>query len=104
MEVMTEQTEEKKAAPSRAALVEEAKKQSAALKTIGKWRRWAMVIAGIGAVLIYGGLTHSPQWVPLTVVGAAVTILGLMAAIACDMGIRNGRKNVEKILDAADRK
>ena len=39
---------------------------------------------------------------PLIAVGAVITALGLAAAVLCDMGIRNGRKNVEKILDAAE--
>ena len=47
-------------------LMQEAKRQSEALKMIGRWRA-----------------------------------LGMAAAILCDMGIRNGRRKVEKILDAA---
>ncbi|MBR6155913.1 MAG: hypothetical protein IKQ27_03070 [Lachnospiraceae bacterium] len=35
----------------------------------------------------------------IAVIGGGMS--GMAAAILCDMGIRNGRRNVEKILDAA---
>lgn len=83
-------------------LLEEARRQSQALKSISRWRSAAFIIAAVGAVLIYGGVVRESLRTPLIAAGAVITALGLAAAILCDMGIRNGRKNVEKILDAAE--
>ena len=72
-------------------LMQEAKQQSQALKTIGRWRT------------LYNGLTGAGRSIPLIAIGTVIVAAGMAAAILCDMGIRNGRRNVEKILDAAQR-
>lgn len=77
--------------------------QSEALKSISRWRAAAYIIAAIGAALIYGGVVRQTMRIPLIAIGAVLTAVGLAAAILCDLGIRNGRKNVEKILDAAEK-
>ena len=82
-------------------LMQEAKRQSEALKMIGRWRTIGFVVAAVGAVLLYNGLTGVGRSIPLIVLGTVVVAVGMAAAILCDMGIRNGRRNVEKILDAA---
>ena len=82
-------------------LMQEAKRQSEALKMIGRWRTIGFVVAAVGAVLLYNGLTGAGRSIPLIVLGTVVVAVGMAAAILCDMGIRNGRRNVEKILDAA---
>ena len=82
-------------------LMQEAKQQSQALKTIGRWRTIGFVVAAVGAVLLYNGLTGAGRSIPLIAFGTVIVAAGMAAAILCDMGIRNGRRNVEKILDAA---
>ena len=82
-------------------LMQEAKRQSEALKMISRWRTIGFVVAAVGAVLLYNGLTGAGRSIPLIVLGTVVVAVGMAAAILCDMGIRNGRRNVEKILDAA---
>ena len=82
-------------------LMQEAKRQSDALKMIGRWRTIGFVAAAVGAVLLYNGLTGASRNIPLIVLGTVIVAIGMTAAILCDMGIRNGRRNVEKILDAA---
>ena len=82
-------------------LMQEAKRQSQALKMIGRWRTIGFVAAAVGAVLLYNGLTGADRSIPLIALGTVIVAVGMAAAILCDMGIRNGRRNVEKILDAA---
>jgi hypothetical protein len=82
-------------------LMQEAKRQSQALKMISRWRTIGFVAAAVGAVLLYSGLTGAGRSIPLIAFGTVVVAVGMAAAILCDMGIRNGRRNVEKILDAA---
>ena len=84
-------------------LIEEAKRQSEALKTISKWRAAGFVLAAAGAALIYGGLHRTTLRVPVLAAGGIMAAAGLAAAVLCDLGIRNGRKNIEKILEAAER-
>lgn len=83
-------------------LLQEAKRQSEALKMIGRWRTIGFVVSAIGAVLLYGGITRAQNNIPLMAAGAVIAAAGLIAAIVCDLGIRNGRRNVEKILQAAE--
>ena len=45
-------------------LIEEAKRQSEALKTISKWRAAGFVLAAAGAALLYGGLHRSTLRIP----------------------------------------
>lgn len=82
-------------------LMQEAKRQSQALKMISRWRTIGFVAAAVGAVLLYSGLTGAGRSIPLIAFGTVIVAAGMAAAILCDMGIRNGRRNVEKILDAA---
>ena len=82
-------------------LMQEAKRQSQALKMIGRWRTIGFVVAAVGAVLLYNGVTGADRSVPLIAAGTVIVAIGMVAAILCDMGIRNGRRNVEKILDVA---
>ncbi|MBQ6636515.1 MAG: hypothetical protein IJH81_09185 [Lachnospiraceae bacterium] len=88
---------------SRQMLIEEARKQSEALRSISRWRSISFIFAAVGAALIYGGVVRTAMRTPLIAAGAVITAFGLAAAVVCDMGIRNGRKNVEKILDAAEK-
>ena len=85
-------------------LMQEAKRQSEALKMISRWRTIGFVAAAVGAVLLYNGLTGASRNISLIVLGTVIVAIGMTAAILCDMGIRNGRRNVEKILDAAQGK
>ena len=82
-------------------LMQEAKRQSQALKMISRWRTIGFVAAAVGAVLLYSGLTGAGRSIPLIAFGTVIVAAGMAAAILCDMGIRNGRRNVEKMRDAA---
>ncbi len=82
----------------RSALLEEARMQTMALKRIQRWLHIAILISTAGAGLIFYGLQGTAAW---TVLGIAVLALGLLAAILINYGLRNGRRNVEHILEAA---
>ena len=71
------------------------------LKMFDRTPRSGFVAAAVGAVLLYSGLTGAGRSIPLIAFGTVIVAAGMAAAILCDMGIRNGRRNVEKILDAA---
>ena len=90
---------------SKKELLEEAKKQSEALERISRWRTYSMVLSAIGVVVAYMGFTGSAKYhIEIGAAGAAVILIGMAFAIICNLGIRTGRENVERILNAAEKK
>ncbi len=83
---------------SRAQALDEARKQKAALETIGGWRRTLFLTT---ATLLTGavfGLRQTGWLFGLGVgmaVGAAVSGIGMLIV---NLSIRNGHRNVERIL------
>lgn len=90
---------------SKKELLEEAKKQSEALERISRWRTYSMVLSAIGVVVAYMGFTGSAKYrIAIGVAGIAILLIGMAFAIICNLGIRTGRENVERILNAAEKK
>ena len=88
---------------SKKELLEEAKKQSEALKRISRWRTYSMVLSAIGVAVAYMGFTGSNYPVAVGAAGVLLILAGLVLAVICNLAIRAGRDNVEKILDAAEK-
>ena len=86
---------------NRTELIKEAEMQSKALKTIARWRAIAMLAASLGVLLAYLGFTASPLNLFCGIAGIVLILLGAFAAVTFNVGIHNGRRNVERILDAA---
>lgn len=86
---------------NRKELINEAEMQSKALKMISRWRAGAMLIASVGILLAYVGFSASPSNLFLGIAGIVVVLAGALAAVTLNVGIHNGRENVEKLLDAA---
>ena len=86
---------------NRTQALDEARKQKAALERIGRWRRWLFNLSGTLFALAIIGLRQS-GW--LFGLGAAVAAaVSCLAMFAVDLSIRNGRRNVERILDSLER-
>ncbi len=79
-------------------LIKEADMQLKALKKIRLWFYAAVLVSTLGAALTYAGITIN-GW--LAIPGVFIIILGLFSAAVINLGIRNGRRNVEKIKQAA---
>ena len=84
-------------------LLEEAKKQSEALERISRWRTYAMVLSAIGVAVAYMGFTGNQHRIALGAAGIVLIVAGVAFAVICNLGIRTGRDNVEKILNAAEK-
>lgn len=80
-------------------LAEEARLQSDALRRIGRWRTAAMGVSSVGIALIYAGFIAG-QGLLMGIAGVILLLLGIGGALILNLGIRNGRRNVEKILEA----
>ncbi len=78
-------------------LLQEAKLQSEALKRIKNWRTMAVGVSTIGVACFYAGFLGGRHLI-VGIAGVAVLLLGICAAVVFDRGLRNGRRNVEKML------
>lgn len=81
-------------------LIKEAEAQSKALKTIKQWLMYAIAASTVGAALTYtgfAGIWHTA----VGVIGIILTFLSVSAAFIINLGMHRGRKNIERILTAA---
>lgn len=79
-------------------LTTEAKMQTEALKKINRWKMIAMAISTLGVALAYAGFAGLIQTSLLGVLGVAVTVIAAAASLILNLGLKNGRRNVKKIL------
>ena len=80
-------------------ILDEARKQTAALATIGRWRSWLFGLTAALAVLTAFGLRGNGARFVTGVVSAVLTALSFIALLLVDLSIRNGHRNVERMLD-----
>lgn len=83
-------------------LMLEAELQLKALKKINIWKLAAIAFSTIGVALTYAAFAGNSRNIFLGILGIILTVVSLMAALLLNHGLRNGRKNVEKILNAID--
>lgn len=78
-------------------LLDEAQKQKRALAVIGVWRNWLFVLTTLALVLGLWGLQHAFALGIAALILAAVCFTLLLLV---NLSIRNGHRNVERILDS----
>nr|WP_325212228.1 hypothetical protein [uncultured Oscillibacter sp.] len=84
---------------SRELALDEARKQKEALAEIGGWRRFLFLLsASLAAVAVFGFQLEG--WLALGIAAAAAAAVSLLLAFIVDLSIRNGRRNVERILES----
>ncbi|MBD5532157.1 MAG: hypothetical protein HDQ98_08155 [Lachnospiraceae bacterium] len=79
-------------------LMSEAKMQMTALKKINGWKNLAIVLSAVGVAIAYGGFAGTPSHLFLGILGIFLTVAGFAAAAVFGLGLKNGRRNVEKML------
>ena len=62
-----------------------------------------MVLSAIGVAAAYMGFTGNQHRIAIGVTGVVLIVVGVAFAVICNLGIRTGRDNVEKILNAAEK-
>ena len=80
--------------------LDEAQKQKKALALMGRWRNWLFILTTCLMVVAAFGLRKSGALFVLGVTFAALTILSFILLLLVNLSIRNGRRNVERILDS----
>lgn len=84
-------------------LSKEAEMQVKALKKINQWKNIAVAISAIGVAITYAGMASAERNTFLGILGIIVIVVGIVSAIVINLGLKNGRRNVEKILNVLDK-
>ncbi len=87
---------------NKTALLHEAKQQQEALRQLSLWKRIAMLLSSCAAALVWWGMTGSGLRFAGGVAGILLAVLCAVCAAILGLGIRNGNRNVEHILTAAE--
>jgi len=84
-------------------LLNEAQMQMSALKRISIWRTIAIAISTLGVAMTYAAMTATSKNILFSILGIIIILTSLVIAIILNLGLKNGRKNVEKILNILDK-
>lgn len=84
-------------------MLNEAHMQTQALKKLGKWLRNFIAFSTISFVIAYWGFQGKNLRFTLGIIASIFTILSLISAMIINLGIRNGKRNVGKILKLIQR-
>jgi hypothetical protein len=86
------------------AWLKEAKMQMQAIATLEKYNMASLATAGVGAALCYFAVTAANRNPLFIVCSLILAIFGAVSSMVLNLGIRNGKRNVEKILNAVEDK
>lgn len=84
-------------------LLTEAKMQIKALKKINEWKKLAIIVSTIGVAIAYAGIAETPSHLFLGILGIFLILAGAGAAVVTNLGLKNGKRNVEKIIQVIDK-
>lgn len=80
-------------------LSREAALQVKALGQIERWKKIALVLSAVGAACTYGGYAGQIPNLFFGIPGILLMIAGIGNAAVFNLGLKNGRRNVEKMLN-----
>ena len=78
--------------------IEEAQLQKKALATLGTWRSILFLLTACLVVLAVFAIRTSGAWFVPGIVAAVLAGISLLLMLTVNLSIRNGNRNVEKIL------
>lgn len=82
----------------------EAERQLKAIKMIGRWRTVALALSAAGVVVTYFGFTGDNSSLFMKICGIILIVLGFIGAAVYNLGIKNGKNNVSKIIREIEKK
>lgn len=89
-------------AMERNSLSREAGLQMKALNRINRWKKTALSLSAVGAAFAYAGFAGIQRNLFLGIPGIVLIAAGFGSAAVCNLGLKNGRRNVEKMLNLLD--
>lgn len=84
-------------------MLNEAHMQTKALKKLEKWLRNSIAFSTVSFVIAYWGVQGENIRFTLGIISSIFTLLSVISAIIINLGIRNGKRNVEKIFKLVER-
>lgn len=84
-------------------LSREAALQTKALERIDRWKKMALAISAVGVAFAYAGFAGQTENLFFGIWGIFLILAGAGSAAVFNLGIRNGKRNVEKILNLLKR-
>lgn len=81
-------------------LLDEAQKQKQALAVIGVWRNCLFVLTTLLLVLAFWGLRNNGAPFALGIAALILAVVCFVLLLLVNLSIRNGHRNVERILDS----
>ena len=85
-------------------LSKEAELQIQALKRIRVWRTISIAFSTLGVALTYAGIAGKNHSIFIGILGILLIIVSIGCAVVFNLGLKNGRRNVEKILNVLNGK
>ncbi len=79
-------------------LSNETQMQLKALKKIEVWKNIAVALSTLGVALTYAGMAGNSRNLFLGIPGVIIILAGLISALILNLGLKNGRRNVKKML------
>lgn len=83
-------------------LSQEAGLQIKALDRISRWRTMALTVSAVGVAFTYAGFAGAQRNLFLGIPGILLIFSGVFCAAVFNLGLKNGRRNVEKMLNLLD--
>lgn len=80
-------------------LSREAALQMKALGQIDRWKNTALALSAIGVAFLYAGFGGQGANLFFGISGILLILAGVGSAAVLNLGLRNGKRNVEKILN-----
>ncbi len=85
-------------AEKRRFLSREAKMQRQALHKISLWKNITAAVSTLGIAMLYAGAEGPDKNLFLCILGFSVMAVSLICGLILNLGLRNGRRNIEKII------
>ena len=85
-------------ADERKYLSQEVEMQTQALRKIALWKNCAIAVSTIGMALLYAGIAGAVNRSLFCILGIIIMAVGLFCGLIINLGLKNGRRNVEKML------
>lgn len=83
-------------------LSQEARLQMKALDRINRWKMVALFVSAVGVALVYAGFAGLQKNFFIGIPGILLIFAGFVSAAVFNLGLKNGRRNVEKMLNILD--
>jgi hypothetical protein len=80
--------------------INEVQYQNKMLNNLKRWLRNVIIFSSLSLILIISGPSVHPF---IKIIGIIMMIISVVSAIVIGLGLRNGKDNIEKLLDSVNK-